>query len=141
MKSAMKAVQSRSYQIKSKHNTARRNCLLDDETMDIMQDFSLGEGMPWKQITSSQDAKKMGKASTGQLRVREEELDRILKCVNLDSDSSNTTDCAKTDRRDRGVDHKSVERVTDEETIGCQFYIGVTFWRILTSLKWIMKKI
>ena len=44
LKSAMKALQAVSYEVKKKYPQARRNVLFDDETMDLVLDFCTSEG-------------------------------------------------------------------------------------------------
>ena len=79
LKSSMKALQSVSYDIKSKYPDARRNVLFDDETLDIVLDFSLGKDQEWKRLTSVQ-AKSRKKKSPGlRQTVGDVELDDILE--------------------------------------------------------------
>ena len=81
LKTAMSALQHVSYEIKQKFPEARRNVLFDDETMDLVLDFSTGEGRPWRRMSSQQarDRKKR-KPSTqgGRLTMEAEEIDNIL---------------------------------------------------------------
>ena len=61
LKSAMKALQAASYELKSKYPQARRNVLFDDETQDLVLDFCLGKGKDWKRITGcAEEEKKVG---------------------------------------------------------------------------------
>lgn len=75
----MKALQTLSYDLKQKHRDARSNVLFDDDSLDLVLDFSLGEGQPWRRVTSEQARKRTKKASaaTGS-RIDEGELEDIL---------------------------------------------------------------
>ena len=87
MKTAMKALQSISYEIKQKYPTARRNVLMDDESMDLALDFCTGEGQPWRRITASQARSRKKKAGSvgDRLRIDEEEMDRLLNDAGQES--------------------------------------------------------
>ena len=65
LKSAMKAIQAVSFDIKSKFEGERRNVLFDDGTLDLVLDFCIGEGKPWKRITSKSQEEE-GVGSDGQ---------------------------------------------------------------------------
>ena len=81
LRSSMKALQSLSFDIKTKHTTARRNILFDDESMDLVLDFSLGEGQAWRRVSSAQAKEKMkrrGGAQPGNMRINDSELDDVL---------------------------------------------------------------
>ena len=82
LKTAMSALQSASFEIKQKFPQARRNVLFDDGTMDLVLDFSTGEGKPWKRITSTQarDRKKKAPAreTAGRATLGDGELDSLL---------------------------------------------------------------
>ena len=80
LKSDMKALQSTSYDLKQRHPEAKRNVLYDDEAMELVLDFSLGEAKPWRRLTAQQA--KMRKKGPGQagtnFKVGSDELDEIL---------------------------------------------------------------
>ena len=80
LKGAMKALQTLSYDIRMKHPSSRRNILFDDESMDLVLDFSLGQGKPWKRIGSDHAKKRSKKtAATGLgFRIDGEELEEML---------------------------------------------------------------
>ena len=80
LKTAMNALQSASFEIKQRHPEARRNVLLEDESMDLVLDFCIREGEPWRRMTSKQArARKARSGSAGaRLTVQDDELDRIL---------------------------------------------------------------
>ena len=79
LKSAMKALQAVSYDIKKKYPHARRNVLFDDEGLDLVLDFSLTEGQ-WRRITSVQakERKKKVPGAQSKMLLEQEELDSIL---------------------------------------------------------------
>ena len=77
LRPAMKALQSLSYNLKQKHTGARRNVLFDDDSLNLVLDFSLGDGQPWKRVTAEQARKRSSNPSSG-FRVGEGELDDIL---------------------------------------------------------------
>ena len=80
-KSAMKALQAVSYELKTRYPAARRNVLFDDATMDLVLHFCLVEGGPWKRMTSAQAARrKGGKASEGRGKqaLEDGELEALL---------------------------------------------------------------
>ena len=71
LRAAMRALQSISNEIKTKHQSWRHNVLFDDDDMDLVFDFSLGEGQPWKKITSAQAmAKKKKKNASSNARSK-----------------------------------------------------------------------
>ena len=74
----MKALQTLSYDLKQKHSGARRNVLFDDDNFDLVLDFSVGEGQPWRRVTSDQARKRNEKSPASGFRVDERELDEIL---------------------------------------------------------------
>ena len=80
LKANMKALQSLSFSIKSKHSGAKRNILFDDDALDLVMDFCLGEGQPWKRVTARQAKLKTKNTGTGGpgFRVQDGELDLIL---------------------------------------------------------------
>ena len=79
LKSAMKTLQSVSYELKTKYPGAKRNVLFDDETMDLVLDFCLGDDKPWKRMTSGQAKLRKRKGTTqSKLTLEVGELDRIL---------------------------------------------------------------
>ena len=80
LKSAMGALQSVSYEIKQRHQEAKRNVLFDDSEMDLVLDFSLGDGKPWRRITSKQalDRKKRTSGKTGKHGLDDCEIDSLL---------------------------------------------------------------
>ena len=47
--------------LRKKHTSARRNVLFNDDSLDLVLDFSLEEGAPWKRITAKQARAKMAK--------------------------------------------------------------------------------
>ena len=80
LKSHMAALQKISYEIKTKNPGSKRNVLYDDNALDLVLDFSQGEGQTWRRITARQaKIKSKGVASVGgRSDVRDEELDKIL---------------------------------------------------------------
>ena len=84
----MRALQAVSFDIKTKHKSARRNILYDDERMELVLDFSLGEGEQWRRVYSGQalDRKRAGgdQARSG---MRDSELDDLLGRVSDHGDS------------------------------------------------------
>ena len=80
LKTAMSALQSASYEIKQRHPGARRNVLLEDESMDLVLDFCIEEGGPWRRMTSKQARARKAKSgeSGARLKMQDDELDRIL---------------------------------------------------------------
>ena len=53
--------------------------LFDDETQDLVLDFCLWEGKPWKRMTSDQARqRKKKRPADSRMVVDEEELDEIL---------------------------------------------------------------
>ena len=92
LKSAMKALQSASYEIRTKFPEARRNVLFDDETLDLVLDFSVGEGKPWKRMTSAQAMERKRRRpadGSGKVALREGELDSLLDGSDDDSEELN----------------------------------------------------
>ena len=63
LKSAMKALQAVSFEIKTKFPAARRNVLFDDETPDLVLDFATSEGQPWRRMSSAQRILRKKKSS------------------------------------------------------------------------------
>ena len=89
LKSAMKALQSASFEIKSRFGEARRNVLFDDETMDLVLDFSIGEGKPWKRMSSAQAIeRKKRRPSDGlnKVALRDGEIDDLLDSAGSGND-------------------------------------------------------
>ena len=81
LRASMKAVQTLSYDLKQKHPGARRNVLYDDELMDLVLDFSIGDGHPWRRVTADQARRRSSKAPGrvgGGFRIGEGELDDLL---------------------------------------------------------------
>ena len=80
LKTNMNALQSASYQIKTRHPDARRNVLFDDEAMYLVLDFCLENGKPWNRMSSAQARiRKQKRAnSLDRLTLNDSELDRIL---------------------------------------------------------------
>ena len=82
LKSTMKALQAVSYELKTKYPQARRNVLFDDEALDLVLDFCLEEGKPWRRMTSAQALKRKKKGPTsdgrGKQALEEGELDALL---------------------------------------------------------------
>ena len=91
-KSAMKAIQAVSFEIKSKFPEARRNVLFDDESLDLVLDFCLGEGKQWKRMTSAQamERKKTQKqtGNLGRMALHDGEIGELLD----DPDSDGVSD-------------------------------------------------
>lgn len=80
LRAGMKALQSLSFELKSKHYGTRRNILYDDEALDLVLDFCIEEGK-WRRVSADQACarKKAGQTSSGdRFRMDDEELDRIL---------------------------------------------------------------
>ena len=82
LKSAMTALQSASFEIKQKFPLARRNVLFDDGSMDLVLDFSTGEGKPWRRMSSAQARERKKKApvrdGAGRADLGDGELDALL---------------------------------------------------------------
>ena len=82
LKSTMKALQAISFEVKKKYPTAKRNVLFDDETQDLVLDFSIAEEPPWRRMTSAQarDRKKKmpGPGPENKLSLEDGEINRIL---------------------------------------------------------------
>ena len=75
LKIAMSNLQAVWYEIRQRHPEARRNVRFDDENMDLVLDFSLREGDPWK----TQAKQKKPKNSRSEERgVLDSEIDEIL---------------------------------------------------------------
>ena len=68
LKTAMKSLQSISYEIKQKFPASRRNVLLDDEELDLVLDFCTGEGNSWRRMTSKQARERRKKRRPGARR-------------------------------------------------------------------------
>ena len=78
LKTAMQALQAASYEIKKKSPEAKRNVLFDDNTLDLVLDFSLGEGRPWRWMTAKQAKLAKRKRVASERDVKDSELDEIL---------------------------------------------------------------
>ena len=78
LRSAMKALQSLSFELKQKHPGARRNVLFDDDVLRLVLDFSLGEGKPWRRVTADQARRRIKDSPISGFRVDEDELADIL---------------------------------------------------------------
>ena len=80
LKSAMKALQAVSYELKTKYPQARRNVLFDDEALDLVLDFCLGDDKPWRRMTSQQavERKKRSGDRTGKFGLESGEIDALL---------------------------------------------------------------
>ena len=83
LKSAMRAVQAVSYEIKKRYPGARRNVLFDDETMDVVLDFCVSEGGSWKRLSSGQARERKRKTGVqgglDRTALDDGELDRLLE--------------------------------------------------------------
>ena len=96
-KSAMKAPQSASYELKTKFPQARQNVLFDDETLDLVLDFCLEEGGTWKRMTSDQALRRRKRRPIeGKTRLEEGELESLLDSDQSDKESQQYA------RQDRG---------------------------------------
>ena len=79
LRAAMRALQSVSFDIKTKHKDARRNILYDDDRLELVLDFSVGEGKPWRRLYSDQAmARRKGRGAMAVAALDEAELDEIL---------------------------------------------------------------
>ena len=80
LKSDMKALQAVSYEIKKKYPMARRNVLFEDERMDLVLDFCVSEGAPWRRMSSHQARarKKKTPGPTSKLPLDDSEIDKLL---------------------------------------------------------------
>ena len=81
MKTAMGALQSASFELKQKFPGARRNVLFDDDSMELVLDFSVSEGKPWKRMTTAQARerkKKRRPAAEGRTGLNKSEIDALL---------------------------------------------------------------
>ena len=76
LRGAMRALQSLSYEIRTRHAGSRRNILFDDEAMDLVLDFSVGDG-PWRRVSSEQ-ARAKNRGGSGSSRLRVGDSDEIL---------------------------------------------------------------
>ena len=76
----MSALQSVSYEIKQRFPAARRNVLFDDGQMDLVLDFSVSEGRPWRRMTSLQaiERKKKTSEKSGKFALGAGEIDNLL---------------------------------------------------------------
>ena len=80
----MKALQSASYELKQKFPGSKRNVLFDDESTDLVLDFCLREGDPWRRMTARQarDRKKKSELKPGtgpnNFTLKDGELDGLL---------------------------------------------------------------
>ena len=81
LKSAMKVLQSVSYDLKQRHPESRRNVLFDDEAMDLVLDVCI-DGQTWRRITTAQaktrSKKTKAKKTSDRMNLDEEELDKLL---------------------------------------------------------------
>ena len=81
MKSAMAALQSVSFELKQKFPEAKRNVLYDDESMELVLDFAVQEGKPWRRMTAGQARNRKRKkrpAEEGRSCLDADEIDSIL---------------------------------------------------------------
>ena len=80
LKSALKALQAMSFEIKQKYPSARRNVLFDDESQDLVLDFSVAEGNPWRRMSATQakERKKKMPGPNDKLALDDNEVDSIL---------------------------------------------------------------
>ena len=78
LRSSMRALQAISFEIKTKHVGSRRNVLYDDDSMQLVLDFSLGEGKPWRRVTAVQAMAKKRNEPEAKSTVDDRELDDIL---------------------------------------------------------------
>ena len=81
LRTAMRSLQTLSYELRQKNPEARRNILYDDETQNLVLDFQLRAAAPWRRVTSTQamaKRAKIGGPSSGGLTVGDDELDSIL---------------------------------------------------------------
>ena len=78
MRSAMRALQSLSFEIKTKHPASRRNILFDDDTSELVLDFATSEGGEWRRVTSKQAKNKKRADATTRTNLDDCELDKIL---------------------------------------------------------------
>ena len=61
LKSNMKSLQQLSYDIKQTHPRSRQNVLYDDDSMDLVLDICLDEGLQWRRITAGQARERIRK--------------------------------------------------------------------------------
>ena len=83
------SLQAVSYEIKKKYPLARRNVLFDDEAQDLVLDFCVEEGRPWKRMSSTlaKERRKKAPAKGGKTEVQEGEIDDLLdRSVTEDED-------------------------------------------------------
>ena len=80
LRSAMKALQTVSYELRQRNQEARRNILFDDNAMDLVLDFQLQPTAPWRRVSSAQAKAKREKfvGPTSNLAIGDDELDNIL---------------------------------------------------------------
>ena len=80
LKTAMKDLQSLSYELKQKFTEARRNVRFDDDNMDLVLDFTTGEGEPWKRISSKQARarRRLGSGAGSERVIDDAEIEEIL---------------------------------------------------------------
>ena len=82
LRSAMKALQTLSYELRQRNPQARRNILYDDEAQDLVLDFQLNADAVWRRVTAAQaKAKKQtigGTAPGSRMNVEDSELDDLL---------------------------------------------------------------
>ena len=79
LRSAIRVLQSVSLDFKTRPKEARWNILFDDDCMELVLDFTLGKGKPWKRLYTAQAMSR--KKKNGPLAIaarRETELDEIL---------------------------------------------------------------
>lgn len=75
----MGALQAVSYELRQKFPDSRRNVLFDDETKDLVLDFTTDD-KTWRRMTSQQarDRKKKQKTGGGNFTLEADEIDAIL---------------------------------------------------------------
>ena len=80
LKGAMGALQAVSYEVRQKFSDARTNVLMEDESMDLVLDFCVGEGRTWRRMTSAQAKTRKRRSGQGQDKfgLDEGEIDEIL---------------------------------------------------------------
>ena len=82
LKTAMRDLQSASFEIKQRFPSSRRNVLMDDEALDLALDFCTTEGGAWRRMSSGQAKarrmKRASKPSAEKFRLEEGELDGLL---------------------------------------------------------------
>ena len=80
LKSAMSALQSASFELKSRYPQARRNVLFDDDALDLALDFCLEpeKDSRWLRMTSDQAKKRKKRTPGARQALAEAELDDLL---------------------------------------------------------------